>query len=328
MILSEIEKQLLALIELDADCSIVQIAQKLGLKPGRAQRILARLVEHNILLGRIAVLDVARLGYLECGLSLSTAFRSVSQRTEILTFLKQHKKVSWLAEAGGTHDILLNLIVRHSSEVLQFLNQFSAKFPKVLKGKSFYQRTLRVRLARGMFTSRSAMRKEFVSGQDQMIQQIDRVDQQILKTLSGSTHNSYRDLSIKCSVALSTVLRRVEELKAKKILLGFGARIDIEPLGYQQFRILLELRTVSLKLKKDIVALCRRHTFIKVIAECLGAWDYEIEIDTLQPSEISNFIAKLYDGFGEDIHSLAMIPILHIEKYISFPVYQDLKSAL
>jgi len=323
MRLNPAELKVIGAIELDAEESYSAVARRLGLRASRVQRILSRLTEQRILLGRIAVIDVARLGYIECGLSLATVYRSPDQRARMLNFLMQNARVSWLAQAGGTKDLLLNLVVRNPVEVVEFLNRLTAEFPTCLKGKSFYQRTFRVRLARGMFGQRGQNHKsyKFYQGIDTVA--VDDTDRIILKTISKHIHISFRDLAALCAIPLSTVLRRIEVLKKEKVLLGFGTRIDVAQLGYQQFRILIELRTISKSIKQRVLQLCERYQFVKVFAECLGTWDYEIEIDTKDPSEISVFVSRLYDECSEEIGSVVTLPIFTIEKHTSFPVFQE-----
>jgi DNA-binding Lrp family transcriptional regulator len=321
--LTTFQRAVLGIIELDAELSAADVARALGVSAPRVQRTMRLLVDRGILIGRTAVVDVARLGFVEYGINLQVAARSRTEHERFLRALSKSRSVSWIAEVGGRYDLMVNVIARRPHDVIEVFDRVHTEFPRCITGKQHCQRTLRARFPRGWLRSSRDRKPVFLMGDAPADESADETDARILHVLGDSTLESHRDFARAAGVSITSYLRRIERLKAAGVLKGFGWRMNLDLLGMHQYRILLSVRAASRELRERMLRFAGRQGAIKLVVECLGNWDYEFEIDVAKPEDVKEATAAVHAEFGEAILEVTALPIFSHRKYISFPVPQQ-----
>jgi DNA-binding Lrp family transcriptional regulator len=104
--------------------------------------------------------------------------------------------------------------------------------------------------------------------------QIDGVDQQIIAALAADARASYADIGAQVSLSAPAVKRRVDRLRAAKVIRGFTAVIDPAAVGWTT-EAFVELFCTGRTTPAQLAAAARRHPAV------IGAYTVSGEADAL-----------------------------------------------
>ncbi len=319
MILSPVEARIVAALELNADRSAAEVARLARTTAPIVYRTVERLKRRGVIAGMTAVIDLAQIGLIEFGLNLTLAPRDPSIKTRLIQTLQKNAHVSWIAEVGGEFDLMCNIVAESPHAAQRIIEVMLEKFSDCILRRQICSRSLRIRYPRWFLGLTRGAEPRFISGGALAAQKIDQTDREILSILSTMTFESFRDLARQVRIPLSTFLRRVHALRERNIVLGFGYRFDLSGLEALQFRTLLTVRTVNKEIRERLHAIAARERAIKMIVECLGSWDFELEIDQPKGDDVKRITSMLHHELHGSLTSVALIPIFRHLRYISFP---------
>lgn len=318
--LSATERLILRVIDLNADASVPEIVRITKLGAPLIHRVLKRLVERNILVGVTAQIDLARLGLAEYGISLALAAPSDRARENFLSQLSKEPSVGWVAEVGADLDCMFNVIAPTPHQVAALLGRLSGKERIAILRKELCIRTKRLRFERGIFGATGKRKAHFMLGLAPEAQSVDSLDRRILAAISISNRSSFRELARALSVSSSTFARRLEILRQKKIVLGFSWQMQLAGCGVLQYRLLVSLRDNSPTLRESVMKIVQNTPSIKMFADCIGAWDYEMELDVWDAREVKPVVAALSEVCFGHLESITIVPLFQHRKFSSFPI--------
>lgn len=319
MKLLEAQRKVLASIELDAELAAPDVAKRCGLKTSHVQRIIQGFKEDSLFDGRTAVIDTDRIGLFEYGIGIVLGDIPRERKESFFRYAEKNSAISWVAEVGGGFDLCLNILSSHPQRVELILNEVERRFPGLIQEKSICIRTRRYRFWRGYLSGKSSRQPRFTIGLTGEVLPLHQDERRILLALSDSRFESYRELARSLSMPIATFLRRVRSLKEKKILLGFGYRMNVETLGLEQYRLLLFTKGPGAEHEKRLLRFVAECPWIKVICSCLGPWSFEFEFEAFSQREARDIVSEIRQTLMGSITKTLLLPILSHRKYISFP---------
>jgi DNA-binding Lrp family transcriptional regulator len=321
MKISDSEKKLLLEYDLNATASLKDLAKATGFSLANTQKLKQRLLEKSILLGLTAQIDLAQLGLIEFAVNIGIASKSEQVRLQFTKFLSKESSVGWLAEVGADYDYMFNVIARMPQTVDAVLKKSASNFDGAILNKKLYIRLQRLRFQRGIFGAKTKNRIGIYTPlKNAKTSPIDELDYQILQKLSTSHLMSFREIALNLGTTPATFNRRVEELKARGVILGFYWHMNVVDYGVLHYRILISLTRNTNDIYLKIYKACCLFPAVKLLAQCLGEWDYELEIDVLAHSEIKPIVGFLGETLYSDLQKLSVIPIFRHVKFSSLPV--------
>ena len=104
--------------------------------------------------------------------------------------------------------------------------------------------------------------------------QIDGVDEQIIAALAADARASYADIGAQVSLSAPAVKRRVDRLRAAKVIRGFTAVIDPAAVGWNT-EAFVELYCTGRTTPAQLAAAARRHPAV------IGAYTVSGEADAI-----------------------------------------------
>lgn len=319
MILRPTECRILAAIELDADRSAAEVARIARTTKPVVYRTIERLKERGVIAGTTTVIDLSRLGLIEFGFNLALAPRDASARQTLIERLKRCANVSWIAEVGGELDLMCNIVATGPHEAQKIGERILEGYSDCVLRRQICCRSRRTRYPRWLLGLQRKVEPRFLSGEYHESLALDAIDQKILHALSRMRFESFRDLAQQLEIPLSTFLRRLHALRERKIVLGFGYRIDLNLIEALQFRALLSFRAVSGDVRRKIHDIAAKERVIKLVVECLGSWDFELEIDQPKGDDVKRLTSLIHHELHGELTGISLIPIFKHLQYISFP---------
>lgn len=318
--LSFTEQTILRAIDLNAEIPVPEIAKRTGLNAPQVHRVINRLVEREILVGVTAQIDFSRIGIVEYGINLAVATDTEQKREKFISSLIKEKRVGWVAEVGADYDCMLNVLARTPHEVDSVLGKAYQNLSGSVLHKTICVRLRRTRYDRGVFGASSKRKPQFQIGITPDVQVIDKLDGEILALLTTSNRASFRDLARQLSVSSSTFSRRIQSLKERAILLGFSWHMNLSRCAVLQYRVLVSLRSNPPALREKLSRIVQGTPAIKMFADCIGAWDYEMELDVWSAQEVKPVISSISTACSDLLERITVIPIFKHRKFSSFPV--------
>lgn len=313
------QSKVLSAIELDAEITASAVARMLRLKVPTVEHAIFRLREIGLLVGRTAIVDVYSLGLSEFGLFLTLPNTTEVVRQQFVDALMRDSAITWLAETGGRFEFMINVLAPDAVLVRRKMESWSERFGLCFGARSLCIRTERMRFWRGFFGSKRSALPQFHLRAGERVEELDPVDRKLLMALTAASFESYRELANTCKIPISTFLRRIQRLRERRLLLGFGYRLNLAVLNIEQYRLLITMRRLTPATHRSLIHLCGQHPNIKLLVATSGNWDYEVEVD-LPPNYSARSVARQIEAALRDtVESVEICPIFQHLKYISFP---------
>lgn len=126
--------------------------------------------------------------------------------------------------------------------------------------------------------------------------EIDATDRLILSELLKNSNRSYRRLARDLKLSAASVMDRIKRLEEKKVILGYGARLDYSKLNYE-FMGLLEVNISGedlLKVEKQISSF----DGVAAIWDTTGRYDAMVVLMCKTRNELSSLIKKILSVKG------------------------------
>lgn len=319
MKLSEKEALVISCIELEADLPMDEIKQRSGLQEHAIRYHLHALEERGIIRRR-PFINVVPAGYDYYGVYFSPALNDGSSKEELIKFISAMPEVTWLAELGGDYSYGMALCTQNIHQVEGSLNTISEKFPAIFFDKviacQFRARTYGRRYL-GSAVPKKQSRLEISS--TGKIVELDEVDKKILGALATSELRSRRQVAQALGMPLSTVDGRVKKLEEAGVIAGYFYDVDAQKFGMEVATLLVFSKGLSRKSRdavRKFADACKNVTFTY---ECLGSWDFELNVDVSEGREISTISSNLSTALGNQVNSVKVLSKYRDLKYSFVP---------
>jgi DNA-binding Lrp family transcriptional regulator len=317
--LTEIDRQVLALIELNADRDAASIASTLGKQIHTVHYTIRRLVERGILGRKHPIVDGFRTGFESFSIYFSLVATEQKEREALLQSLAQFPGVLWFSELAGRFQYAAQLAGR-SSLVAQNFMQATTKRKAVARiERAFAIRTSFHIFPRSYFFRGARLNEVQTFRAVVEIEPLDDLDRRILQGMSATPYTSQRNLALQLQEASATIDRRIARLRQRRILRGFLWSVNLQSVGVQKHKLLLFCHGAMPSFAKELFDFCSEHPSIVNLAECLGSWDFEINAELQSAAELSLLLAQLHERFASEIQRIESMMVLKYRKFQMFP---------
>lgn len=158
----------------------------------------------------------------------------------------------------------------------------------------------------------------FITEPDQ--EEIEEVDLNLLRILAPDSRISILDLSKKLKLTPKTVANKIKELEKNKIIIGYRTEFNLEKLGYQYFKLHLNLHNITSERLKTLKGYIKSHPNITYDNEVLGGDDIEIEIQIEDLVKFRQIIEDIKSKFSDIIKDHKYMNFYEGHKYLFLPV--------
>jgi DNA-binding Lrp family transcriptional regulator len=319
MKLSTRDRSLLAACEYFPDKSAEQLARELRWKSSTVAYRLRRLRDEGIIKRR-AFINVMQLGVQDFALYFSLASASPKLHSAIVSELRRSDRIAWVGTLAGDYQFQICYYATNSWDFAAFLERISDRFPGAFAEKAVAPRLAYHRYPRRyLSTSVRRMAGPVLSLRYQAPVAVDALDRRLLQILSTQAEDSLRALSQKLAVPLTTIERRLKALERSGVIAGYYYEIPLSALAVESYRILLYVRGVTRQLRRAIQEFCQRHLRVTFLIETLGAWDFEVGVETEKALKVMQIVRELYDLCGLHLMSVKVLTELEELESRYFP---------
>lgn len=315
-------KDRLILYELDANsrATYSQISKKTKISQETVRYRLNNLLEQNVIHKFLAIFNTNKLGYSYYQILLKLQNMNQDKKSKIIDFLISNDKIAWVGNLEGSYDLSFIIYVQNQIELQKFINEFNEKYNQNIMKKTisinirgeFFSRDYLINKERQKFT-------EIIYEQTNEISKLDDIDDDICSLLSENSRYTAVDLANRLNISADSVLQRLKKLKKEKILIGNSIIINQNKLNQSHHKVLLFLNNLNSNNEKKLLSYLRNNNRIIAIIKTLAEWDYELDIEVENFSQLENFTMNLTSEFSDIIKDYDVLRIKNMPKYTFFP---------
>jgi Lrp/AsnC family transcriptional regulator for asnA, asnC and gidA len=160
-------------------------------------------------------------------------------------------------------------------------------------------------------------RDDFLFIGKKRISGIDQLDMKILHEISSNATISLLQLGKIFGLTAVGINYRIKKLFERKVILGFKVDINLSELGYQKFKIYLNLRNYNKR--NEIINFVKVNQYLLNIDTNSGESDIELEFVVKSHTQIQEILCDLTDEFSNEIKHYNIITDIELFKYNYFP---------
>jgi Lrp/AsnC family transcriptional regulator, regulator for asnA, asnC and gidA len=131
--LDDINRAIITELQKDGRRSYTAIADRVGLSEAAVRQRVQRLTDDGVM-QVVAVTDPMRLGFRRVAM---LAMRTVGDSTELAEKLSRIPEVSYVVLAGGTYDLLAELVCEDDDHLIDVINKTIRQFPGIRETETF-----------------------------------------------------------------------------------------------------------------------------------------------------------------------------------------------
>lgn len=315
--------KLLAELDMNSRQTYQQLSKKIGLSKDAIKYRISRLQNEGIIQQVHTVIDVGKLGYISFRLYIKFLNATPEKEKEMLEYFKQKKEVVWLVSIDGEYDIGMWILVKKVSEMNLLWKEFLEKYHNYVERRSLTIFTKVSYFPRAYLIGKEKNDAEYIfitEPQTDTNKYIDEKDIAILKLLASNSRKSVVEISQKTGLTPKTVAVRIRNMEKKSVIVGYRTLFDLEKLGYQYFKIHINLQNAERKDIQRFRTYVKQHPNIIYDNEVLGGDDLEIEIQVKTLEDFRALIMDIKKQFSHIIRSYKHMTFYKEHKSVFVPV--------
>ncbi len=307
------------LFELDRNCrqSQKQIARRIGATRNIVIHRIGKLEELGIIRGYYTLIDFSKIGYSMVRIYLRLQHTTDSTESKIIDYLVKEKSTMTVYKTSASWDIAFVYLVRSLAEFDSLWINFLKKFKQFVKEKSVtlfygyvhYQKNY-------LAPERQREHGEKITGGSTALN-ISDSDLKLLQLIAANGKISLMDLSKNLGMTATAVKYKLASLEKKGVILAYRTIINLNKLGYEYYKIDLDLADVSAR--EHIRKFLRFHPNVIYEDITFGGADLEFDIEVKSAEEFENFMEELRKKFPSAVKFFTFYKAREILKYVYMP---------
>lgn len=313
------DKKIMYELDRDSRQSNKQIAKKVGMSEQVVGNRIRRLQDLGVIEYFFVKTNPSVLGYMHIKIYLRLHNITRKKEEELIKDLNQQKNIYWLCSLRGKYDLVASIYVKNIAE-------FSKKYEEIFgKWREYILERNVIVLERGFnYTKAYLIPKQeseeivYSIGEEQEIQ-LDDLDSQILKILNKDGRKPLIDISKQLNVSADTVKYRLNNLKKRRLITGFGVKINYKKLDNCYYIIFLKLQNMNLGKYKMLESLAKINKNVIFFIKTIGDHDIELEVETTNNDELDELMKTIRDHFVSEIKDYEILEVTREHRMTYYP---------
>jgi len=314
------DKKLLFELDTNSRQTYKEIAKKIRLSKDSIAYRIKRLQDLGIIKQFQTIINVGKLGLISFRLYLKFENTTPEKEEEIIQFLKKQKIVTWIVSIDGNYDLGMWIVAKSIKEVNNLWTELLNKYNNYFDEKNLTIFTKVSYFPRTYFLDNKLNNQEYIFITEPEEIKLTKKDIDILKLLASDSRMSVVDISQKLKITAKTVVARIKMLEKNKIIIGYRTMFDLEKLGYEYYKVHMNLHNTTNEKQKSLRQYIKQHPNIIYDNEVLGGDDIEIEIQVKNSIELRNILKDIKTKYSDIIKNYNHMLFYKEHKYVYFPI--------
>jgi Lrp/AsnC family transcriptional regulator for asnA, asnC and gidA len=271
------DKKILYELDYNSRQSNTKIGKKVGLHKNVVTYRIKRLVDRKIIRNFYTVIDSFKLGY-NC-FRFYLVFRHITpkKREEITNYFVNNKYSWWVGLFEGHYDLAVLIWVKELDDFHVFWDETLKKYHHYFQNQIFcnYVQLIQYRNSFLLEQYDKSSREKYALTAGGKKENIDETDFKILELLAKDSRIPTLDIAKKLNVSVDTVNNKIKKLIKMDIIQGFRVDIDFLKLGYQFFKVNINLNDYNER--GNIISYIRNNPHLVMVDKSIGYYDLELD---------------------------------------------------
>lgn len=286
------DKRILAMLDKNSRMPLTEIAKRVGLNKDVVRYRIEKLEKEKVILGYYTLIDTHKLGYLTIRIYFELIDMNEETEKKLIEFLDKKFNSGQIFRIDGEYQLG---IITWEKSIYQLENKL--KLLKKEFGDFIEKYEISIFIELHNYSRKYLPNKAYENLilKETNLVEIDKIDTNILKALSGNARITSVELSKKLNIPQRTVIYRIRSLEKKKMILGYRINLNISSLGYENY--FLEIYTHKQQNIKEIENFALKNKNCIGIDYVLHGADIEIETEFPQKYELLDFLMEIKNRF-------------------------------
>ena len=316
--IDKLDKKIIAELDMDARIPISKLAKAVRSSREVVNYRLKILTKKGVISGTQTFFNPAKVGYTiyRVLVRLDSLDEKVVQ--EFQEFFIKHNSVMWFAKLGGKWDYVIEFFAKNAKEFNDLLDEVITPFEGYIK---LYEvlTIIEINCYKRRYIYDIKKNISFAIGGGVENIKLDKTDLEIIRNLKSSAQATNTEIGEKLKLSRNTIKQRIQKLIDKKIIVGHKLFYHPLAIGYQSYKFLISMKSLSLQKEKEFFDYAQTNPNIIFAHKNLEKWNYEIEVEIDDLIKLQEIIVELRTKFKDFILDYELFPILHDYKINLFP---------
>ncbi|HLC68846.1 MAG TPA: Lrp/AsnC family transcriptional regulator [Candidatus Bilamarchaeaceae archaeon] len=308
MRLDAVDKNILAVLDLEARATFQEIGKRTRLSKERVIYRIKRLEQRGIIERYLTLVNFGKLGY--TGFAVYSRFENVNEKVkkELLDYLSSIPQLYWIALVGGRFDIAFALMCQSVFEFNQIYYKILNKYGKTLADNVIAIRAELRQNKRGYLVGwqTGSVEPPFF-GREPETEKVNELDASILSILSNNARMPVTDIARMLTKPPSTISLRIKQLEKKGIIQGYATYIRPQKYSMESYRLLLYLENINENVRNKVFGYSYENPFMILCIETVGPWNFEISLEVDDHQQLQEEITKLRNEFSGIVKQIEFV---------------------
>jgi DNA-binding Lrp family transcriptional regulator len=298
-IIDKKDKSILYQLDIDSRQTYKQIGKNVKLSREVVQYRIHRLEEMGIIRGYQTLIDVSKLGYLNCRFFIKFQKDSPEEENRIIEYYKNHPRFWWVDSIDGFRDLGLACWVNNTYEFFDLKEDLIKRFGKFIFALDI-----------AIYSKFYIFKRTYLSGKRQGDETVktmfsperaeyDQKDLAILRLIAPDARMTSVEISKRTGISVSNVAYRIKRMIETGIIKDFRVVLDLQKMGYYWYKI--EIQLDDLNIKRTMFEYFRQHPNIIYAYETISENDLEVELEVQSYEDFRKILDEIRNLFGKSI---------------------------
>ncbi|HLE07524.1 MAG TPA: Lrp/AsnC family transcriptional regulator [archaeon] len=307
------------LFELDRNCrqSQKQIAKRVGATRNIVIHRIKKMEEAGVVKGYYTLIDFSKIGYSMVRVYLKLQNTTDQTENKITDFLVKEKSTMTVYKTSASWDIAFVYLVRSLAEFDSLWMNFLKRFKPYIKEKIITLFYGYVHYSRNyLIPEKLRDYSEKITGGSLPLS-LSESDLKFLRIIAADGKISLLEISKSLGMTPTAIKFKMRSLEKKGVILAYRAIVDLNKLGYEYYKIDLDLANVSARdqIRKFLCA----HPNVVYEDITFGGSDLEFDLEVKSSEEFENFMSGVRKTFPNAVKSFTFYKAREILKYLYMP---------
>jgi DNA-binding Lrp family transcriptional regulator len=306
--LDNLDKKILYELDINSRLPLTVLSKKLHTNRNVIEYRINKLKEKGLIKNFVTLIDGGRLGLTIWNVYLEFQDINPNIEGEIIRFLKDNKKVWWVAQTTGKWNLIYSIFIKDIKEFYNTVREFNGKYGKYILNQEVAAHVEVEVFSRGYFLNKPSIGVTWYKNVEPVI--LDDKDKKILKELASNSRISSVELAGKTKTTARIVTYRIKELMKKGVITRFRLQIDSSKIGFNFYKIIVYLKNLSRIHDKELEEYCKNLGNIFHFERKIGPWMLELEMDSESYEKANQILKKMKEDFSDYIKSYEVLMIV------------------
>ncbi len=315
--LDQKDRQIIFELDRNSRQSINELATITKLSRDVVSYRIKQLEKFEVIQKYIAVIDYGRFSYQFIRLYLRLQNTTPEIEESIAHFFVGERHCQIVYRSSGKHDLVIGFLVKSLVEYRQIHDLFLQKFRTHVAHQAMSIFLSYHHFCRNYLVDKKHQDHTVIITGNQEPFLYDEKDLLLLNIIKENARITLLDLARELKMTPAGVKYKLRNLEKQKVILGYKVLLDFSKLGYQYFKVDLELEDVTIIPSLDQYILQHPNAVYRDIT--LGGSDFEFDCEFKNDLEFYQFMDELKRLFPQKIRHYSFYQALKIYKYSYFP---------